>query len=302
MSRRPVALLTTVAALLAAAAPAAAAPDCTSGRTSARTVLSGQGVLESAIVDSRGRLFYTDTTAKALMRLDRPGATPAVVAGGIDSGGGLAWLPDGRTLLVGRGDGAIPGALGALNPQAGLLAVDVDRGRVRTFATGLTMANGVARAPDGTVYASTDVGTSIDRVGPGGAVTRNWASVISGNGLAIDRAGRWMYVNQTFVPAAIQRVDLRRPSRVETYVRASPEDVAAGLDGLAMDRVGRLYAAANGGGQVWRIGTDRRICVLARGLLLPSATALGRGTRGFSQGHVYAVTFRGVVAEIGLDR
>jgi sugar lactone lactonase YvrE len=299
MTRRP--LLAALALLAAWAPPAAAAPDCTPGRTAARTVLSGQGVLESAIVDARGRLFYTDTSADALMRLDRPGAAPRQVAGGIDSGGGLAWMPDGHTLLVGRGDGAVPGLLGAISPAAGLLAVDVDTGRVRTYATGLTMANGVARAADGTVYASTDVGTSIDRVAPGGRVVqRNWATVLSGNGLAIDPTGRWLYVNQTFVPAAIQRVDLRDPSRVQTWVRGAPEDTAAGLDGLAIDRRGRLYAAANGGGQVWRVGTDRRVCVLARGLLLPSATAVGRSRHGFSQGHVYVVTFSGVVAEITL--
>lgn len=281
-------------------AAAQAAPDCAAGQAAPRTVLSGQGLLESAIVDARGRLYYTDTTAKALMRLDRPGAAPVVVAGGIANGGGLAWLPGERALLVGQGDGAANAAVGLLNPTAALLRVDVATGRVRTFATRLTMANGVARAPDGTVYASTDVGTSIDRVTPAGAVQRNWATVVSGNGLAIDRAGRFMYVNQTFVPAAIQRVDLRDPSRVQTYVRAAPEDVAAGLDGLAMDHRGTLYAAANGAGQLWRIGTDRRICVLARGLLLPSATALGRSLHGFRAGHLYAVTFSGAIIDVPL--
>lgn len=44
---------------------------------------------------------------------------------------------------------------------------------------------------------------------------------------------------------------------------------------------GRLYVAANGADQVWRIEPDGAICALARGLRFPSAVALGQGPRGF---------------------
>ncbi len=301
--RRASSLIAVCVALLALTLPTAAlaVDDCFPGRTTAREILTGQGLLESAIVDAQGRLYYTDTDADALMRLDRPGALPKVVAGGIVSGGGLAWLPGGRALLVGQGDGAAAGVLGNVNPAAQLLRVDTTTGKVTTFARGLSMANGVARGPDGTVYASTDVGASIDRISADGrTVTRNWANVVSGNGLAVDPGGRYLYVNQTFVPAAIQRVDIRHPGTVEEYVRPPATDIAAGLDGMAIDKKGRLYAAANGGGQLWRVTRDRRICALARNVLLPSAVALGRSHHGFSQGHLYAVTFRGVVVEVPL--
>jgi hypothetical protein len=70
------------------------------------------------------------------------------------------------------------------------------------------------------------------------------------------------------------------------------------LDGLAIDKTGRLFVAAIGAGQVWRIDGGGTIQIIAGGLRCPSAVALGHGPRGFSEGHVYAVTFAGDVAEL----
>src|SRR5438128_6989419 len=147
---------------------AAAVPDC-AGSQPLRVVLSGQGTLESVISDAAGRLYYTDVSAKALMRLDFPGAKPQPVVTGIDSPGGLAFEPDG-TLILGYGDAAAKGATGASNPQAGLLRVNLATGAYTVLATGLQMSNGVARGPDGTIYASNDFGSSLDRVFPNGMV------------------------------------------------------------------------------------------------------------------------------------
>lgn len=300
--RAATALLACAASLGLVTAPATAAPDCSKGQTAFTPVLSGQGVLESVIVDDGGRLFYTDTSLKALMRLDFPGAAPALVAGGIDAPGGLAIDGDG-TILVGQGDGFVPGTLGNVSPAARLLRVHPDTGATSEFARGLRMANGVVRAADGTVYASSDVGVALDRVSADGTVvTNDWAQVISANGLAIDSTGRWLFAAQTFQPAAIQRVEIADPANVTTYAAAGVTDWAAGPDGMDIDPSDRLVVAANGAGQVWRVGTDRRICVLARGLLFPSAVAYGRGTSGFSAGRLFVVTFSGVVAEVPAGR
>jgi sugar lactone lactonase YvrE len=70
------------------------------------------------------------------------------------------------------------------------------------------------------------------------------------------------------------------------------------LDGLAIDDAGRLFVAANGAGQVWRVDPDGAIQALARGLRCPSAVALGRGPRRFRAGNIYAVTFAGDVVEL----
>jgi gluconolactonase len=291
-----------VAALLIGAPAALAVPDCETPLTPAGVILDGQGSLESVIVDGRGRLFYTDTTAKALMRLDRPGAAPVLVKGGIEAPGGLAFDADGTHLFVGQGDSLAGGLTGNLQPAASLLRVDVDTGATTVFATGLRMANGLARAADGTLFASSDLGTSLDRIGADGKLTRDWAGVLSGNGLAIDSAQTGLFVNQTFVPAAIIRVDLDKPAKVTTFFRATGADLTAGLDGMTIDGSDRLVVAANLTGEVWRVGTDAVACALARGLTNTSAVAYGHGTEGFSDGRLFAVGFDGRIVEIPAGR
>lgn len=278
---------------LIVAAPAHAVPDCP-GTAPARTILSGQGVLESVIADDRGGLLYTDNSKNALMRLDRPGGTPRQVAP-LPKPGGLLLEPGG-TVIAGSGNGFQEGAVGNVSPMAKLLRIDPHTGRTTTLATGLQMANGLAYDLDRTIYGSDDVGRrGIDRF-RNGKVETQWADVLSANGLAVDRAGRYLFANQTFVPAAIARVDLRDPAKVETFARPGPQDVSAGLDGMTIDQSDRLFSAANGAGQLWRIGTDRSICALARGLLLPSAVAFGGGGA-FPTTSLYAVTFSGNVVE-----
>jgi sugar lactone lactonase YvrE len=287
-----------LAALATLAAPAAhAVPDCPD-RPTARSLLAGQGVLESVIVDERGRLFYSDTTRKAFLRIDAPGAEPVVLAADVEQPGGLAFAPDGA-LIAGQGNGFVNGALGNASPRAALLRIDPDTGERSTYATGVSMGNGLAAAPDGTIFASDDAGLDLDRIPPGGGVAeRGWARVVSANGLAVDDAGEYLYAAQTFQPAAIQRVEIANPANVETFARPGPDDVAAGLDGMTRGDDGRLYVAANGAGEVWRVATDGALCALARGLRFPSAVAVGRGDAGFADGNVYAVTFAGDLVEL----
>lgn len=287
--------------VLSLPASAQAVDDCGDmPGTPPRVILGGQGLLESVIGGPDGRLYFTDTDKDALMRLDAPGADPVVVADGIDKPGGLLVGLDGESIVVGYGDGFAEGAVGNLIGLAGLVRVDLATGEKTTIATGTSMSNGLARDPAGAVYASDDAGAGIDRV-IGDRVERNWARVVSGNGLAVGSEGRWLYVNQTFQPAAVQRVDITQPENVERYAAPGPADTAAGLDGLTIDQDDRLFAAANAAGEVWRVGRDRRICAIARGLSMPSAVAFGSGGE-FPATSLYAVTFGGDVVEIPAAR
>jgi hypothetical protein len=204
--------------------PAALTVPLRTPRPSRTTLRTGLGVLESAIVDRQGRLFFTSQTWNgrhgAVLRMDTPDAAPIEVAGGITSPGGLAFDNGGR-LIVGFGDSVPGGLIGNRFGLAGLLLVEPNSGERETWITGLGMANGVARAPDGTIFASNDVGTHIDRVDVHGKVERRWARVPSANGLVIDRAGRYVYASQTFAPtgAAIKRVDVKTPADVTTHAR-----------------------------------------------------------------------------------
>jgi len=266
-----------------------------------RVLGSGLGLLESVIVDQQGRLFFTSQTwdglTGAVLRMDHPDAEPIELASGILSPGGLAFDERGM-LLVGFGDSPQGGLIGNIVGLAGLLLINPDSGERETWITGLGMANGITRAADGTIFASNDFGTHIDRVDRYGNVHRRWARVSSANGLAIDPTGRYLYASQTFVSAAVKRVEIANPANVTTYAQPGPLARAAALDGLATDHTGRLYVAANGAGQIWRIEPSGSIHALARGLKCPSAIAVGHGTERFHERNLYAVTFHGEIVEL----
>ncbi len=284
------------------AAGARAAPYADPKPSRPEVMHSKLGVLESAIVDDRGRLFFTSQTwegpmSGAVLRVDRPSANPEPIARGIDSPGGLALNERGQ-LIVGFGTSVPGGLIGNILGRAGLLLIDPDTGERQRWVTGLSMANGIVRAADGTVFASNDLGTHIERIDRGGTVQRRWAKLWSANGLAIDPTGRYLYAAQTFTRAAIRRIELANPTNVTTHASARLPGALAILDGMTIDRAGRLYVAANGAGQIWRIDTDGTIRALARGLTFPSAVALGRGPHGFRDGDLYAVTFSGDIVSV----
>jgi sugar lactone lactonase YvrE len=286
-------LTVALAAPALAAAPAAAVPDCPD-QPQVRTLLSGQGLLESVAADARGRLFVSDLQHNRILRLDRPGGPVRVLVDGIDAPGGLVMDGAGR-LIAGFGDSAAAG--NADDGRAGLERIDPDTGERRLITRGLGMANGVARGPDGTLYATNDFAGDVDRI-RGGRVEPDWAKVESANGVAVDTANRFLYVVQTFRGTGVFRVDLQDPAQVTTYASPPAAEGNPLLDGMVRDGADRLYVAANGAGEVWRVDTDRAICALARGLSGPSMVAFGGG-RDFPTGNLYAVTFGGDVVELG---
>jgi sugar lactone lactonase YvrE len=299
-----IALSAVLAALLALPAVAQAVPDC-DRQPAQRVLVSGRGKLESVTTDQRGHLFFTDADAGQLLRMDRRHAEPRVLVDGIRAPGGLAWLPDG-SLLVGYGDAIQTAVNGEQDPQAGLIRVDPRTGENSVYASGLAMANGVVRAPSGAIYTSADVGTAgIDRV-LGGDVTVGWAKVQSPNGLVVDTSGKWLYVAQTFVPAAISRIEIADPSHIDQWFSAPQADAAAGLDGMTRDGADNLYVAANGGGAVWRVGPNAEACALAHlpplgpsAVTFGSAPALHSGRPlGFGPRNLYVTTFQGELVQL----
>jgi hypothetical protein len=290
-------ILLAPAAFWLAAVPAVAAPPCTPAPPTATPLLRGQGTLESVIADPRGPLYFTSDDA--VMRLDSPNGQPRELAP-VPEPGGLAFDDDG-SLIVGTGNSVQNGQVGDQTGPSGLLRIDPRTGATETFATGLSMANGLVRGPDGSFYASNDFGSNIDRV-RNGVTQRGWATVESGNGLAIDKAGRYLYAAQTFRPAAIRRVALDDPTDVTDYVVADSGDTSAGLDGMTRDAADNLFVTANGAGEIWRVSPDpAAICLLLDGLAPfpdgPSAVATGAGGA-FPPENVYVVTFAGDVIEI----
>jgi sugar lactone lactonase YvrE len=295
--------LRTVTAALSAVALCALAPAGASALESCPTqprvdvLYSGAGSLESVGVDRKGRIFFTDSTNGNLMRLRNDGRA-RVLTSGIPSPGGIVFKRN--SVLVGYGDSVAQAADGPLNPEAGMLQVDPRTGKATTFVEGLQMANGIARGPDGRIFASNDVLTGIDLITKG-KVELGWANVTSPNGLAVDRSKRFLFANQTFTAAAIQRIPIDNPGAPTTYFSAPPADIGAGLDGLERAPSSDvLYAAANGAGEVWKVSGPGDACVLATRVPFPdgpSDVAFTRG-RGFADGTLLVVTFGGELLAI----
>jgi hypothetical protein len=290
--------LPALAALLLLAPPAAAAPDCEGAPFPTRTLLSGQGTLESVIVHpNNGSLYFSNENG--LLRLESPTAEP-VMHTLAEEPGGIAVLPHGW-IIMGVGNSIPNGMVGDDTGPAGLIRINAKTGASTPYASGLSMANGLDRAPDGTFYASNDFGENIDRI-RNGNTERGWAKVESGNGLVVDSTGRWLYVAQTFRPAAIQRVELTNPANVTPFAVAPSEDSAAGFDGMDRDAADNLFVAANGQGSIWKVTPDGRMCVLLRGLPPfpdgPSAVSVGAHGSEFGPENLYVVAFNGDVTEI----
>jgi sugar lactone lactonase YvrE len=289
--------LSALATLCLLAPPAAAAPDCPGAPFKTTTLLTGQGTLESAIVHPNGKLYFTNESS--LLRLDSPTAEPVVHAT-VEEPGGLATLPFGA-IIMGSGNSIANGSMGDQTGPSRLIRVNPKTGATYPYADGLSMGNGVDRGPDGSFYASNDFGSNIDRI-RNRQTERGWAKVESGNGLQVDSTGKWLYVAQTFRPAAIQRVEIPNPQNVTPFAVAPPEDVNAGFDGMDRDAADNLFVAANGQGSIWKIAPNGEMCVLLRGLPAfpdgPSAVAVGQHGSAFAPQNLYVVAFNGDVTEI----
>jgi hypothetical protein len=289
--------LSALVALLVVPPSAVAAPDCPGGPFATRKLATGQGTLESVIVHPNGRLYFTNEGS--LLRLDSPETTPVVHTEAAEPGG-LALLPFGG-IIMGVGNTAANGTVGDQTGPSALIRIHPTTGKSRPYATGLSMGNGVDRGPDGSFYASNDFGSNIDRI-RNGQTERGWAKVESGNGVQVDSTGKWLYVAQTFRPAAIHRVEIANPQNVTPFAVPPPEDMAAGFDGMDRDAADNLYVAANGAGSVWKVTPDATMCVLLRNLPAfpdgPSAVAVGVHGTPFPPENLYVVAFNGDLIEI----
>ncbi len=282
--------------------PASAEVPACEGGYSQETIYQDQGTLEAVIAGNSGRLFVSSRPngeeGSALLRYGEPGSAPQTVAGSEPGAGGLAW--DGHRMLWGNGNNLANGSVGDETPMARLLRVNLRNGNYSVVSEHLGMANGIVRAANGAIYASNDFGMKLDRISSRGVTKNGWATLDSANGMAISRGGKYIFANQTFVtPSTISRIEIANPANVTTWVSA--EGLVSSnviLDGLIRDNKGSLYAAAWATGEIWKIDSDRQICVLASGIDRPSSLNFGRGKKRFRSARLYAVGFGGEIVQI----
>ncbi|OAR26986.1 hypothetical protein A8W25_01495 [Streptomyces sp. ERV7] len=292
----PAVVLAAAAGVLAPA-PASAAPACDAKRSAAPVEVARiPDWVESIAVDQQGRMFATAYFTGRVYRIDAPGSAPVPLTGNIGANGGIVVREDGR-LLVGTGNDALHSLTGDALPLSKLLLVDPDSGRVSTYASGLGGIDGVALAPDGTVYTTTLGGRSIGRVTPDGRVDPAWAQVRQPNGIAVAPDGTQVYVIQTTVAPGLYRIPVGDPAHPRRWISAGPSDALALPDGLTLDGRGRPLIATHAAGQIWRVEGDA-LCAVESGMYLSTQITYGHGRGGFPAGKLYRSGVNGKIYEI----
>ncbi|MEI5100617.1 SMP-30/gluconolactonase/LRE family protein [Streptomyces sp. PmtG] len=287
----------TVAAGVLAPGPAHAAPACaTTGSGAPVQVARVPDWVESIAVDDKGRMFATAYFSGRVYRIDAPGRAPVALTGNVGANGGIVVRDDGR-LLVGTGNDLAHSLTGDFLPVSELLLVDPESGEVSTYASGLGGIDGVALAPDGTVYTTTLGGRSIGRVTPDGRVDPAWARVPQPNGIAVSPDGRQVYVVQTTVAPGLYRIPVDDPAHPRRWISTAPSDVLALPDGLTLDSAGRPLVTTHASGQLWRAEGDA-FCAVTSGLRLSTQVVHGRGEGGFSAGKLYRAGVDGRILEV----
>ncbi len=227
-----------------------------------------------------------------------PDGTVTTLVPNVNSPGGQRVV--GRVLYFNTGDAAQSGL--ANTADGTLERFDMDTGKRTTFASGLTMPNGLAILPNGDFVVSRDIGsgTGITRIpadDPAHPQT-NWANLDDQNGMAVDPSGTWLYADQTFTQdSAVYKIriaDTSDRSVVATLSDPGPK----GLDDMTIDSHGILYVAANLTGEVIRVDpATGEHCVIASGMQNTSSLKFGRGP-GWRTDSLYVTGFDGVVREL----
>lgn len=292
---RLIRLTLAVACLLAVGASSARAACTEWGQ---RTIVSGQGLLENLSFDHRNAMLLSASTQGAILRVNRRRDVSTLIEDVYAPGGQRV---RGRKLFFNTGDALVSG-IGNLTDGT-IERFNLKTGRQTTYASGLTMPNGLIFLPGGDAVVSRDIGkgTGMTRIPADDPANPefNWARLDDTNGMAVDPSGRYLYAVGTFVPEQpVYRIKIKDPSRIRIVAELADGGPLKALDDITIDRRGRLYIAANLSGEVIRLNPDTGAsCVIASGLGNPSAVKFGRG-RGWSNKSLYVTGFDGTVRKL----
>ncbi len=286
------------AAFTAPVATAAAAPGCTPWQV--RTVATGLGLpLENLAFDGRGGLLVSKTLFAGNGSVER--VTPdGAVSTLLPVSGPGALTVRGNDLYVNTGHKTLDGTLGL---KTGTIDIfDLDTGKRRTWATGLTMPDGGTVLPNGDAVISTLIGPKrglwlVRKENPS-TPERYGSDLLGPNGMVVSDDGRTLYVANTGGPDfQIAAIDLANPSAPAKKIRLQAPWPLNIIDDLALGTDGRLYTAGEHG-IVYRVDPDSgATCAIAMGVHLGSSVRFGAGP-GWDPESLYSTGFDGAVRRL----
>ena len=169
-------------------------------------------------------------------------------------------------------------------------------GKKTVDATGIADPNAIVVLPDKSYLVSDDGIDKIYRVQNGKVSV--WSDAIDyPNGMVLSLDNKTLYVAQIFTSLNPFVADNRIwavplsgvTSNGEPSVLARTGD--GGVDGLAMDELGRIYVADNGGGKMWRVDPESgHVLLIAENMPAVASLAFGRGA--FEHESIYATSTR----------
>ena len=183
-------------------------------------------------------------------------------------------------------------------------------GERNVAASGMGDPNFILVLEDGSFLVSDDATDEIFIVGMDGSVNIFTQQVDHPNGLALSADGTRLYIAQMFKSISPDVTDGRvwEIKMVNGNIQGSSEVIAdlgdnAANDGLALDTQGRIYIAAWGTGEIWRLDpqTDE-LTLIARNMPGVASLAFGRGE--FDRHAIYATSTQlGVVwkVDVGVE-
>jgi sugar lactone lactonase YvrE len=170
--------------------------------------------------------------------------------------------------------------------------------KTRVVDGGIGDPNFVLVRSDGSFLVSDDATDEIFLVDLQGRVTLLTDAMGHPNGLALAADGSTLYVAQIFGSLRPLVIDDRvwALPLEDGQLAGAPEVIArlgegSANDGLALDVLGRIYVAANGTGQIWRIDpTTREKVLIAENM--PGVASLAFGLGEFDHQAIYATSTR----------
>ncbi|MCB1036611.1 MAG: SMP-30/gluconolactonase/LRE family protein [Acidobacteria bacterium] len=261
----------------------------------AELVTAAFGGSEGLAFNGEGKLFVTAN--RALWQVYPDGAVRQVVE--LDSNLGLAPIGE-KDLLV--ADFGPTNAFRQDRNDDGVVWRITPEGEKTALVTGLGDPNFILLRQDGSMLISDDATADIYLAGQDGSLRLFSTAVSHPNGLALSADGRTLYVAQIFKsirPVVPDDSLWALPLGEDGFPSGAAERVArlgpyAANDGLAMDREGRVYVAANGkAGEIWRYDPGTKELVLvARDV--PGAASIAFGEGDFDPRSIYvSTTFNG---------
>ena len=249
---------------------------------------------EGIAFNGEGNLFVTAN--RALWQVYPDGEVRMVTE--LHSNLGIAAIGD-RDLLV--ADFGPTNAFRHDRNDDGIVWRITPEGEKTEWATGIGDPNFVLVREDGSVLVSDDATADIYVIGEDRQPLLFSTAVNHPNGLALSDDGSTLYVAQIFKSVrpvvrddslwALPLVDGKPAGAAELVARLGPY---AANDGLAMDREGRVYVAANGlAGEIWRYDpADGKLELIARDVYGAASIAFGAGE--FDPESIYvSTTFNG---------